>query len=259
MLKDIHRLKQSKILVVGDSCTDIYNYGTCDRISPEAPVPILKIDKTESKPGMACNVNSALQTLGNQTKILTNTENITKERYVCSRNMQHILRVDRGENGIITPLKNPGSLSLDEFDCVVISDYNKGFLTSGVCRDLVKLAISNNKLVFVDTKKTDLSCFEGCIIKLNQSEYEKVTKYPDSCEMITTLGAMGAMHNEKVYPTVKTEVFDVCGAGDTFLSALVTHYMSFFSIPRAIEFANRVAAISVQKFGNHTPTLEDLK
>jgi bifunctional ADP-heptose synthase (sugar kinase/adenylyltransferase) len=258
MSMDIHQLKQSKILVVGDSCTDVYNYGTCDRISPEAPVPILKIEKTETKPGMACNVQVALESLGNSTRILTNSEKITKERYVCSKNMQHILRVDRGESGLIKPLNLDDGL-LDGYDCLVISDYDKGFLPHIVCRHLVDSAVARNKLVFVDTKKTDISCFEGCILKLNQLEYEKVSKFPVNAEIITTLGAMGAIHNKQVYPTTKTEVFDVCGAGDTFLSAFVTSYMSFFSIPTAINFANRVASVSVQNFGNYTPNLGELK
>ena len=73
MLVDTHQLKQLNILVIGDSCTDVYNYGTCDRISPEA-VPILKIHKTESKPGMASNVQVALERLGNRTQIITNLE-----------------------------------------------------------------------------------------------------------------------------------------------------------------------------------------
>ncbi len=258
MSMDIHQLKQSKVLVVGDSCTDVYNYGTCDRISPEAPVPILKIEKTESKPGMACNVQRALERLGNTTRIITNPEKITKERYVCSKNMQHILRVDKGENKNIKPL-DPRSVAMADYDCLVISDYNKGFMPSDICRSLVEAALFRNKLVFVDTKKTDLSCFEGCFIKLNQAEYESVTKLPIKSEMLVTLGAMGATHNGIVYPTTKTEVFDVCGAGDTFLSAFVTSYMSYFSIPTAINFANKVASISVQNFGNYTPTLGEIK
>ena len=252
--------------MVGDSCIDVYNYGTCDRISPEAPVPILKIEKSESKPGMALNVATNLNSLGNETTIITNLEEIRKERYVCSRNMQHILRVDRGEREKIEPLRINSGFdafddrvgSLEDYDCLVISDYNKGFLPSSACRDLVDLARHYNKPIFVDTKKTDLTCFEGCVIKLNQSEYEKITKYPTNCEMVTTLGAMGAMYRDDIYSTVKTEVFDVCGAGDTFLSAFVTHYMSFSSISTAIDFANKVAAISVQKFGNYAPSLGEV-
>ena len=54
-------------------------------------------------------------------------------------------------------------------------------------------------------------------------------------------------------------MFDVCGAGDTFMSAFVTAYMSTFSIPSSIEFANRCASISVKNFGNYVLSLEDIK
>tara|TARA_R110000824_G_scaffold84170_3_gene210110 strand:- start:2508 stop:3218 length:711 start_codon:yes stop_codon:yes gene_type:complete len=235
----------------------VHNYGTCDRISPEAPVLILKIEKTESRPGMASNVLHALQRLGNKPSIITNSEKITKERYVCSKSMQHVLRVDRGENTPISSL-DPKAVSLADYDCLVISDYNKGFLPHTVCKELVDHAISENKSVFVDTKKTDLSCFAGCFIKLNQLEYERAKSFPTKSEVITTLGPMGARHGGKNYPTNKTEVFDVCGAGDSFLAAFVTSYMSFHNIPAAIHFANKVATISVQNFGNYTPTLGEL-
>ena len=71
---DIQQLKSFKILVIGDSCTDVYNYGTCDRISPEAPVPILKTTYIEEKPGMALNVQKNLEAFGHETMILTNFE-----------------------------------------------------------------------------------------------------------------------------------------------------------------------------------------
>ena len=256
MLTDIHQLKQLNILVIGDSCTDIYNYGTCDRISPEAPVPILKIHKTESKPGMASNVQVALERLGNKTQIITNLEKITKERYVCNKSMQHVLRVDRGESVAMKPLKL-ASVDLSDYDCLVISDYNKGFLPSEICKQLVHYALSQNKQVFVDSKKNDLSCFDGCFIKINKLEYESATCLPKNSEIIVTLGPDGARHNNKTYSTNKTEVFDVCGAGDTFMSAFVTHYMSFQDMSKAIDFANKAATLSVQNFGNYTPTLEE--
>jgi len=65
---------------------------------------------------------------------------------------------------------------------------------------------------------------------------------------------------EKIYkPKEQIEVFDVCGAGDTFMSALVTAYMSTFSMPESIEFANKCAGISVKNFGNYKISLEDLR
>ena len=261
---DIQQLKQLKILLIGDSCTDVYNYGICERISPEAPVPVLKTLKRENKPGMAKNVKTNLEGFGHQVLLLTNEEQIVKERFVDQRTMQHLLRVDSGENVKVKPLQYEQVIDLEfEYDCIVISDYNKGFISDRYCSDILKKINKKNMLVFVDSKKTDLSCYEGCIIKVNELEYSKISKSPVNSQMIVTLGSKGAKwmdQPEKIYkPKEQTEVFDVCGAGDTFMSALVTAYMSTFSMPESIEFANKCAGISVKNFGNYKIRLEDLE
>ncbi len=260
---DIQQLKSLKILIIGDSCTDVYNYGTCDRISPEAPVPVLRTTFREEKPGMALNVQKNLEALGHETMILTNREKITKERFVDSRTMQHLLRVDNGEQTSLMPmdskLLNTINKSGFEYDCVVISDYDKGFICNENCKDIIDSLRKENLVVFVDSKKTDLSCYEECILKLNESEFSKIEKSPINTEVIVTLGSEGAKWRDKVFPTESVNVFDVCGAGDTFMAAFVTAYMSTFSFPESIEFANKCAGISVKKFGNHAVSLEDLK
>ena len=61
------------------------------------------------------------------------------------------------------------------------------------------------------------------------------------------------------YPTELVEVFDVCGAGDTFFSAMACAYLVTKKFDIAIKFANRCANISVQRLGTHAPTLEEIK
>ena len=61
----------SKILVIGDSCKDIFIYGSIDRISPEAPVPVIKPLRQTDNPGMAMNVKVNLETLGADVNIIT--------------------------------------------------------------------------------------------------------------------------------------------------------------------------------------------
>jgi len=150
---DIQQLKQLKILLIGDSCTDVYNYGICERISPEAPVPVLKTLKRENKPGMAKNVKTNLEGFGHQVLLLTNEEQIVKERFVDQRTMQHLLRVDSGENAKVKPLQYEQVENLEfEYDCIVISDYNKGFISDKHCADILKKINKKNMLVFVDSK-----------------------------------------------------------------------------------------------------------
>jgi D-beta-D-heptose 7-phosphate kinase/D-beta-D-heptose 1-phosphate adenosyltransferase len=248
--------------VIGDSCTDVYNYGTCTRLSPEAPVPVVKLSYSEEKPGMALNVEKNLKAFGHETLILTNRENIVKERFVDQTTMQHLLRVDRGEEKELEPmfiglLKTVGNMSFD-YDCVVISDYNKGFLTHEKCKELIKELSKRKVKIFVDSKKKDLSCYSECIIKVNKEEFEEMEVLPLNSEIIVTLGAEGARWRENLFPVESTNVFDVCGAGDTFMASFVTALMSTDSFEESIKFANKCAGISVKKFGNYTISLKDL-
>ena len=82
------------VLLIGDSCTDEYVYGTCDRLNPEAPVPILNFTRKETTEGMAFNVRNNLTSFGICVGLLTNGESLTKTRYVDEKSNQHILRVD---------------------------------------------------------------------------------------------------------------------------------------------------------------------
>ena len=86
--------KQLKILLIGDSCTDEYVYGTCNRLNPEAPVPILNFKRKDTTKGMAWNVRENLMSFDMEVYIVTNQEDITKTRYIDERYNQQILRVD---------------------------------------------------------------------------------------------------------------------------------------------------------------------
>ena len=85
---------QFRILAIGDSCHDVYHYGVCERLSPEAPIPILKLTKTETKPGMCLNVAKNLEGLGSIVNTITQQEKIIKHRFVEEKRFVHLLRVD---------------------------------------------------------------------------------------------------------------------------------------------------------------------
>ena len=253
---DYPQPKHSKILVIGETCIDRYVMGTCERISPEAPVPVLKTNDVISKAGMASNVSTNIITLGQTTDLVTNKTKILKTRYMDAKTKQHILRVDESDycSEIMDEYLN---LFLEnEYDATVISDYDKGFLPAGTLKRIV------SKLpgpVFVDTKKKDLSIFENCIIKINEAESKQVYNLPASSFLIVTLGGRGAKFRGEILPTDSCEVIDVCGAGDTFLSALAVHHCQYGNIRDAIRFANKCARVTVQKTGVCSVTLEDLK
>ena len=120
--------KQFRALLLGDSCKDIYHYGSCSRLSPEAAVPVLKETRRDSRPGMAANVLSNLQSFGIEVDYHTNTETIEKHRYIDERFHQHLLRVDINETQKTQELEISSIDPLTNYDIVVISDYDKGFL-----------------------------------------------------------------------------------------------------------------------------------
>jgi bifunctional ADP-heptose synthase (sugar kinase/adenylyltransferase) len=247
----IQQHKKFKILLIGDACLDEYLIGDVNRLSPEAPVPVLLNPSKSEKPGMVANVRANLVALGCDAIFYSNNfSEIVKTRYIDRKSNQQLLRVDQ-ENKI-KPLKKIDE-DLSNYDAVVISDYNKGYVTYELVEDIIT---DFQGPVFIDTKKTDLQRFEGAFLKINELEYNARTS-DNSCTIVT-LGEHGAMYNEHLYRSMNVEVFDVCGAGDTFLSALCYQYLETNSIEQAIEFANKASAVTIQHIGVYHPSKEEI-
>jgi bifunctional ADP-heptose synthase (sugar kinase/adenylyltransferase) len=239
------------ILLIGDNCIDEYNYGTVERISPEAPVPILNFQSKEERPGMAANVYENFKALGVEPTFLT-SEHSRKIRYIDVKTKQHLLRLD------YDPPRDPISVNIDVniFDCIVISDYDKGTVN---CNTIMKLRSTFRGPIFIDTKKRDLVKFKGCFIKINELEYSNAISLPPDNDIIITRGKKGAEHKSRIYSSPEVDVFDVCGAGDTFLAALVYRYYETESIPQSIVFANAASAVTVKHSGVYSPTLKEIQ
>lgn len=109
--------------------------------------------------------------------------------------------------------------------------------------------------VFIDSKKTKLPK-KSCYVKINEDEYKKLDK--PSKNLIVTKGGKGAEYKGKLYPGEPVNVFDVVGAGDTFLSALVYFYLKCGRIENAIPYANKAAGIAVQNHGTYVLTQGDI-
>jgi bifunctional ADP-heptose synthase (sugar kinase/adenylyltransferase) len=242
-----------KILVIGDSCKDIFRYGKVSRLAPEAPIPIITPTTEEENPGMAGNVVANLEALGAEVDFITNKKEIRKIRYVCSKYNHLLLRIDENDKceRIITDF-----LPQQEYDAIVISDYCKGFLHED---DIEKIStIFRNTPIFLDTKKIlgDWA-YNIDFIKINYEEYKNNKSILDTSSFlfkktIITRGKFGCDFQSKNYPTVDVPVKDISGAGDTFLSGLVTEYIKSSNIKRAIEFAQECTTIVVQKAGVST-------
>ena len=237
-----------RILLIGDSCTDVYVYGEVKRLNPEAPVPVLELKKELSTNGMAWNVYNNLLAFDAEVYMLTNKEKITKTRYIDEKSNQQILRLDVEEE--VEELDY--ELNDESYDALVISDYNKGFLTQ---EKLFELVDWFDGPVFVDTKKTTIP--GNAYVKVNDIEQKKLTNY-NSDTLIITKGGEGTEYKGKLYPAEKVKVFDVVGAGDTFLAALTYGYLKYGSIEEAIPFANKAAAIAVSHTGTYVLTKQDV-
>jgi len=237
------------VLLIGDSCTDKYVYGDARRLSPEAPVPVLESQRTETSRGMTWNVFNNLLAFGIETYMMTNPEDIFKTRYIDEKSNQQILRVD--DEPDIEPMSY--ELPDGKFDAMVISDYDKGFLTQ---ERIFQLVDWFDGPVFVDTKKTTIP--GSAYVKINEVEYRKITHYnPET--LIITKGGKGAEYKGELYPAEKVNVYDVVGAGDTFLAALTVGYLKYGTIEEAIPLANKAAAIAVSHTGTYVLQEEDVK
>ena len=259
--------EKTKVLVIGDGCKDVFQYGKCERLSPEAPVPIFKPTKAKENGGMAVNVYNNLKALGVDCDILTNS-GITKTRLVDEVSNQMLLRIDN-EYRYHLPLSVLTETKFSKYSAVVISDYNKGYVDEALIRNITEF----NPIVFMDTKKKLGPWAYGVrFIKINQKEFdENVTEkflHEYGGDLIVTKGKEGAELLSDDDNLVRSEDFpienehdvrDLSGAGDTFLAALVADYVKNNDIRSAIRFANKCSAWVVTQKGVVVVDLNKIK
>ena len=239
----------NKVLVIGESCTDIFVYGTSKRKSPEGNGPVfVPISETYGL-GMAGNTANNLMAMGLDVDTYFDKGNITKTRYVNKDTNELYLRLD--ENDITDRINIIDLPDLVKYDVVVISDYCKGFLNE---EDIAKIA-SLHSLVILDTKKKIGDwCKDITFIKVNRQEFQNnfgVIKENDWLfdKIICTLDRGGAMHKTKIFEVQSVDTADVSGAGDTFVSGFVAKYLECNNIEESIDWANYCAGEVVKKKG----------
>tara|TARA_Y100000022_G_scaffold109412_1_gene94522 strand:+ start:1758 stop:2918 length:1161 start_codon:yes stop_codon:yes gene_type:complete len=253
------------IVVIGDIIIDEYVYGTSTRLSPEAPVPVVKHEKTERKLGGAGNVYNNIKSLTDDVTLIGYRNDTTdwpvelfcthmplKQRIYADKH--YVTRIDREQTIDNSTLFD--YVKKRVHNCtVVISDYNKGTIQDP--QRLIKILKDNGCYVIVDPKQ-HLDLYAGAdVIKPNKQEYEEYNNGVDT-DMVVTLGADGYMINGTHYPTQQQDVYDVTGAGDTFL-AVMSYFLDFGeSLEFACEMANKGAGVSVQHNGVYVVHWKDL-
>ena len=248
-----------KFLVIGDSCTDKFIYGKCERICPEAPVPVFTPTGATSNGGMAKNVQANVIALGFECDIETNKNEIEKKRFVDRTSNQMLLRVDVDDKA--TEFFDRTKIKWNNYDAVLVSDYDKGFLRDV---DVNKICLEHDN-VFLNTKRKFNYDIPRNIrfVQMNENELNNNHWLPLTVKgqqdhyvkdkVIVTLGSKGCYYQNKVYPPPKKrEVRDLSGAGDTFLAAFSVSIMRENNIERAIQFAQECASLVVTKRGVST-------
>ena len=198
-------LGEKKVLVIGDIMLDIYKYGNCNRISPEAPVPVIDFVNEEKMLGGAGNVLKNLVSFGascdiisvigedisgsivsekiNDLKIsdkllIVDTTRHTTEKCRLVSAGQQLIRIDKEDkhpvsNEIEELVINYVKANINNYDVIIFSDYLKGFLTDRICNELVKLSKNNNIVTLVDPKGSNYKKYNNIdLIKPNLKEAE---------------------------------------------------------------------------------------
>jgi rfaE bifunctional protein kinase chain/domain len=303
----------NRLLVLGDVILDRYWWGECDRLSPEAPVPIVRKQRSTVRPGGAANTAANLVALGavvavagvvgadgpaaelrNELKASSITAFLVEDpaRPTTSKTRimalhQQVARVDEEET-----IALPGYLAdavagwvageLPNCQGVVISDYGKGFLTPGLLEKVIALANQKGCRTFVDPKGPDYKRYSGCfLLKPNRIELGLLTSMPvrnreetlkagrtlaswmPGVTILVTEGAEGMTvfspdGREERVPSVRRQVFDVTGAGDTVLATVSLAICAGATLRHAVELASLAAAIAVSEMGTVAVTREQL-
>lgn len=238
-----------KFLVIGDACRDVYHYGSTKRKNPEASSPLLNDITTKTQDGMAMNVANNLIALGAQVHTVLPPEPWSeKHRYIDSKLGTSLLRVDHDRS--CSPLNDLPNLHL--YDGVVVSDYDKGFVSHDILKKL-----DGELPVFIDTKKRDLGFLSHAWVKINEAERSRITSLPTN--LVVTLAERGSVCDDLHVAVDPVEVLDPCGAGDTYLAAFAWYTVKWpGDLESAMSFANRAAALTCQHRGTYAPRLENI-
>ena len=250
-----------KVLVLGDVIIDKYIYGTSDRLSPEAPVPIVKYQREVETLGGAGLVYENLKSLGvDVTLFETKQPSSIKTRVICDGH--YVTRIDDDKHADSTlVLKTIELHDFSEYKYVILSDYNKGVLDESL--KIIKHINKFNCKIIVDPKEHANHYKDVWLIKPNHSEFTKFGFNSWQGNIITTnagdnvVATIDNTHYD--IPVEAVEVSDVTGAGDCFLAAFVYGLTKQYTHKHCLEIAVKGSREAVKHTGTHTLTVSDLE
>ena len=307
----VHKLGQPRILVLGDLMLDRYVWGDAERISQEAPVILLRAERREERLGGASSVATMLKAIGASVQIagvvgkdangeqlrsmlieqgidpetvLVDSERPTtvKERYIGKaqhRHPQQIIRVDYEvrdhlSKHLETRLAELIKRNINDFDLVLVSDYDKGVCTPGLLASVISDCKALGKKVVVDPirgsdyrkyhgvstmtpNRLEAGLATGRVIETNEDGLAAAALLRERLDMeaaIITLDkeGMALSHQDgrsDIFPTRIRQVYDITGAGDMVLAVLGMALAAGADYPEAIKLANIAGGLEVEKIG----------
>ena len=247
------------VLIIGDVMVDSYLWGKVNRISPEAPVPIVSVEKKERRLGGAANVALNVQALGanpvlcsvigvdyegqafmdllkgqklSQKGILKSRDRITTVKTRVIGNSSQLLRVDEEEETDIIPSETQQLLTLisyiiqhDKIDVILFEDYNKGLITPKLISKVVELAKSKGIPTCVDPKKKNFNFYKGVsLFKPNLKELRDGIKMDVGADNINEL--QRAVSSYRVKQKIETVLVTLAEKGVITNSRKVKEHLS---------------------------------
>lgn len=295
---DIDAFRRVRVLVYGDVMLDESLIGFAERISPEAPVPVVHLQKVNYHPGGAANVALNVKTLGGSVTVAGRLGSDDTARILCGEldkagvshvfiesslpttrktrviaQGQQLVRVDVEQVDFLgdSEAKIISAISKLSADIVVVSDYAKGCVTQNIMNALSRIAPvivdpkPQNKLLFrgarllTPNKKECVAMSSGGSVEERMREISKELQ----CSVLVTLGedGMSLFHEGKVtnIPTRARDVYDVTGAGDTVIAAMALGLGAGWSMENAAYVANAAAGIKVSKRGTVAVSADELR
>lgn len=314
-MKQLENFSKVKVLVVGDIMLDRYWWGSVSRISPEAPVPVVHLQKTSLAAGGAANVAANIAGLtaepflvgmigdDNESRLLPSLltdskisadyliklpkrQTIVKTRVVA--HSQQVVRIDQESKLNLTDSEEQLIWKrikdlVEVVDLVVVSDYNKGFLTEKLLKRLITTSLDNNKYILVDPKGKNFNkYYQATILTPNLREIAEASGIdefePDILEqagkqlllnlnlkaLLVTQGEEGMTLLEKDKKSIHLsararKVYDVTGAGDTVIATLAVAAGAGLSLAESSNAANVAAGIVVEQVGTSIISFDELK
>ncbi|HYP51265.1 MAG TPA: D-glycero-beta-D-manno-heptose-7-phosphate kinase [Pyrinomonadaceae bacterium] len=211
--KLITRFSKVKILIIGDVMLDRYWWGSVSRISPEAPVPVVRLEKTSLVPGGAANVAVNVATLGANPRLIGVIGDDSEGKYLAATlaksnispdlllaledrpttvktrivaHNQHVVRIDNEKTAFLSEEQEEAlwrtiENELDKADLILISDYAKGLLGKNLLSRLITTVRENDKHILVDPKGKDYSKYAGAtLLTPNRREAIEACNFEDN-------------------------------------------------------------------------------